>query len=281
MRLVDEAAGGSGDPSAPAGAGEASPRSAFSRRDLLKGGAAAGTLGTLGLLDAEGAGKKKRRNKAAGGEGAGKAPAEEQAPNLPEICGPGPVKIRFRVNGEFRDLAVEPRETLLEVLRDRLGLYGTKEVCDRGSCGACTVLVDGSPIHACGTLALSVHRRQVNTVEGLAQARRGGRPHPLAEAFVAAGALQCGFCTPGFLMASQALLTRNAAPSEADVDQALCGNLCRCGCYPAIRQAVLATASLGPVTDGVEVPEPGARFPLSAPEMPPSEVPPPEPPPRG
>jgi len=246
----------------------------LSRRALLKGGAAAGALGTLGLLDAEGAGKrKKKRNAKAAEGGGGKTAPEPSAPPLPEICGPGPVKVRFRVNGELQELAVEPRETLLEALRDRLGLYGAKEVCDRGRCGACTVLVDGKPVYACDTLTLAVHRRQVTTVEGLAKARRGGRPHPLVDAFVAAGALQCGFCTPGFLVASKALLDRSGAAGEAEVDQALCGNLCRCGCYPAIRQAVLAVAAQAPEAEEGAPAEGGEEPNEGAPPEPPPESP--------
>jgi aerobic-type carbon monoxide dehydrogenase small subunit (CoxS/CutS family) len=221
-------------------------RRKLSRRDLLKGGAAAGALGTLGLLDAEAGPKKGRKRRPKKGKGAGgkkpAAPAESQAPPLPEICGPGPVAIRLRVNGDFQQLAVAPHTTLLEVLRDRLGLHGTKEVCDRGSCGACTVLLDDKPVHACGILAVSAHRRQLQSVEGLSRTRGKAEVHPLAASFAAAGALRCGFCTPGVLMAAKALLDRNPSPAEADVDQALCGNLCRCGCYPAIRSAVLEAA---------------------------------------
>lgn len=219
----------------------------LSRRDLLKGCASAGalgSLGSLGLLNAEAGprkGRKKRPKKGGGGKKQA-APAESQAPPLPEICGPGPVAIRLRVNGDFQQLAVEPRTTVLELLRDRLGLHGTKEVCDRGTCGACTVLLDGKAVHACGLLAVSTHRRQLLTVEGLSRTRGKAEVHPLAAAFAAAGALRCGFCTPGVLMAAKGLLDRNPSPSEPDVDQALCGNLCRCGCYPAIRKAVLEAA---------------------------------------
>jgi xanthine dehydrogenase YagT iron-sulfur-binding subunit len=261
-------------PEGPQEEGEAPSSCGLSRRELLVSSGATGALGALGLLDAEGAGKRRKKGKKGGEAGGGKPGAEPPIPPLPEVCGPGPVKIRFRVNGEFQELAVEPRETLLEVLRDRLGLYGTKEVCDRGQCGACTVQVDGDPVYACGTLALSMHRRQVSTVEGLARGQKGGRPHPLAEAFVAAGALQCGFCTPGFLMASKALLERNAAPGEAEIDQGLCGNLCRCGCYPAIRKAVLAVAAQGmPAEEGESEPPPSELPPEpSEAEPPPAEM---------
>ena len=252
-------------------------RRKLSRRDLLKGGAAVGALGSLGalgLLDAEAGPRKGRKKRPKKGGGAKKqaAPAEPQAPPLPEICGPGPVAIRLRVNGDLQQLAVEPRTTVLELLRDRLGLHGTREVCDRGTCGACTVLLDGKAVHACGLLAVSTHRRQLLTVEGLSRTRGKAEVHPLAAAFAAAGALRCGFCTPGVLMAAKGLLDRNPSPSEPDVDQALCGNLCRCGCYPAIRKAVLEAAPMlageAPAEEGAGDGDEGSEQPREPPEPP-------------
>jgi aerobic-type carbon monoxide dehydrogenase small subunit (CoxS/CutS family) len=256
VRLVETsdgtgAGGAASDPGVESGersAGErgieqvAAPRrSGLSRRELLQGGAAAGALGGLGLLDADAAGKKGKKR---GGKKAAESRAAEREAlgrPLPEISGPGPVKIRLRVNDERVDLEVEPQAKLLEVLRDELGLTGAKEVCGRGGCGACTVLLDGRPVHACTVLAVTAHRGAVDTIEGLSRPRD---LHPLPAAFVAARALQCGFCTPGFVMAAVALLDRNPLPKPAEVDLALAGNLCRCGCYPAIRQAVLDAAPL-------------------------------------
>jgi aerobic-type carbon monoxide dehydrogenase small subunit (CoxS/CutS family) len=146
--------------------------------------------------------------------------------------------IRFTINGTSRRLEVEDRWTLVEVLRDHLGLTGTK-ICDRGECGACTVLLDGSPVYSCSQLAVWVDGRTVDTVEGLA---RGGRLDPLQQAFVDHNAPQCGFCTSGQLMAAKALLARNPRPTAPEARAALAGNLCRCSNYNAIVEAVLAAA---------------------------------------
>lgn len=225
----------------------------LSRRDVLKGGAALGASSTFAAFGLGAPPRKRRKRPPKKGGGPRPAEAAEQGIPLPEIAGPGAVPIRLRVNGDFHDLAVEPRSTLLEVLRDRLGLTGTKEVCDRGHCGACTVHLDGKPVQACGVLALTARRRLVLTVENLSRTRNRAEVHPLAASFAAAGALACGFCTPGFLMASKALLDRNPSPTPAEVDAGLAGNLCRCGCYPAIRQAVLEAA---PQMAGFEEAEP-------------------------
>ena len=142
---------------------------------------------------------------------------------------------RLRVNGDERECAVTPGTTLLEALRYRLGLTGSKQGCDKGDCGACTVLVDGRPVLSCITLALAAEGREVVTVEGLAEK---GRPHPLQDAFDRTGGAQCGFCTPGMLVSAWALLRRNPDPSRDEISLALSGNLCRCTGYTKIFEAV-------------------------------------------
>ncbi len=159
-----------------------------------------------------------------------------------EVLGPGPVPLQFTVNGTVATTEAAPSLTLLEVLRDNLGATGTKSVCNRGACGACTVWVDGVPRPSCMTLAHDVANTQVTTVEGLAQ---GGKLSPLQQAFVAHDALQCGFCTPGMLMSCQALLARGGLVDAEAVKSAICGNLCRCGTYPNIIAAVLSVAEKG------------------------------------
>ena len=132
---------------------------------------------------------------------------------------------RLDVNGDVRTCAVTPHTTLLEALRYGLGLTGSKQGCDKGDCGACTVVVDGEPVLACISLALAHEGRAIRTVEGLAD---GATPHPLQDAFDRTGGAQCGFCTPGVLMSAWALLQHNANPSRQEIAQALSGNLCRC-----------------------------------------------------
>jgi aerobic-type carbon monoxide dehydrogenase small subunit (CoxS/CutS family) len=157
----------------------------------------------------------------------------------PEVLGPDPVALTLKVNGAPRTVTVEPRVTLLRALRNHLDLTGAKEVCDRGGCGACTVLVDGEAVCSCLMLAADAVGREVTTVEGL------GSPDklsPLQAAFVECDALQCGFCTPGFVVAGTALLRRNPDPSLEEVKQALAGNLCRCGTYGRVFEAVQKAA---------------------------------------
>ena len=155
--------------------------------------------------------------------------------------------MRLTVNGSERQLDPAPFATLLEVLRDELELTGTKLGCDRGECGACTVLLEGSdgpePIYACLTLALGCDGRRISTVEGLAPSP--GALHPLQAAFVEYDAAQCGYCTPGQLMAAAALLAREPHPSDAEITRAMSGTLCRCGTYPNIRRAIRAVAGDG------------------------------------
>ena len=148
--------------------------------------------------------------------------------------------MRLTVNGEEYELALQGHETLLAVLRERLQLTGTKLGCGRGECGACTVLVEGLLAYSCLTLAAGCAGQAVTTVEGLGTAED---PHPLQRSFIELDALQCGFCTPGQLMAAVALLSRESAPSVEQVRHAMSGNLCRCGTYPKIARAVQAAAA--------------------------------------
>jgi carbon-monoxide dehydrogenase small subunit len=143
------------------------------------------------------------------------------------------------INGDATEFLCEPRQSLLEVLRDVLGLTGSKEGCNNGNCGACNVLLDGVLVNSCLVLAVEVEGCRVDTVEGMAE---GGRLHPLQVKFLEHAALQCGICTPGFLVAAKALLDRNPDPSEADVRHWLAGNLCRCTGYDKIVRAVLDAA---------------------------------------
>lgn len=148
--------------------------------------------------------------------------------------------LSFTVNGEMVDVAVAPNSTLLEVLRDDLGLCGVKEGCSEGVCGACTVLMDGEPVRSCITLALEADGVSITTIEGLAQE---GKLHPVQEAFVDNGAVQCGFCTPGMVLSAKALLDRNDHPTEDEIKTALAGNFCRCTGYAKILDAVRVASS--------------------------------------
>ena len=148
-------------------------------------------------------------------------------------------EIRLEINGQFQSLIVEPNEILLDVLRDRLDLTGAKKICGRGECGGCTVLVDGDPVYACMFLAVRADGKKVVTVEGLAD---GETLHPVQEAFIEKDGYQCGFCTPGFLVTTSAFLKKNPKPGLDEIKQALSGNLCRCGNYARIYEAVDAAA---------------------------------------
>jgi carbon-monoxide dehydrogenase small subunit len=162
--------------------------------------------------------------------------------------------VRFLVNGDPVEVAVEPGTTLLECLRYELRLTGSKQGCDKGDCGACTVLLDGRAVLSCLVLVHAVAGREVTTVEGLAAA---GRLHPLQDAFDTLGAAQCGFCTPGMLMSAFALVEENAQPSRDDVKEALAGNLCRCTGYTKIIDAVIEAA--GELRARAGTPGPGRR----------------------
>ena len=148
--------------------------------------------------------------------------------------------VTLHVNGEARTVAAEPHHTLLEVLREELGLTGTKHGCELGECGACTVLVDGLPVLACLTLHTTIGEAEVTTVEGLAS---GEELHPLQIAFAEEGAAQCGYCTPGMLMTAKALLDVTAGPTRAEIASAISGNLCRCTGYTAIYEAIEKAAA--------------------------------------
>jgi len=148
--------------------------------------------------------------------------------------------MRFDLNGEPCDVSFAPHKTLLEVLREDLGLTGTKHGCELGECGTCTVLVDGLPVLSCLVLGLACEGRRVKTVEGMAD---GPRLHPLQEAFAELGAAQCGYCTPAFLLAAEALLSLNPQPAREEIKQALAGNLCRCTGYIKIYEAVELAAA--------------------------------------
>jgi len=167
--------------------------------------------------------------------GVPRAEAEAQA----GAVGPGNVALKVRVNGEVRTVNVEPRTTLAEALRDELHLTGTKVVCDRGSCSACTVMLDKTPVCSCMTLAVDVGDRNVTTIEGLAH---GEDLHPIQAAFIEHDALQCGFCTSGMVISCASLLERNPKPSADDVRTAISGNICRCATYPRVLEAVVAAS---------------------------------------
>ncbi len=196
----------------------------FSRRGFLKGlGVGSAGAAAAGLMP--------------GGTAQQAAAAEEKS----ALLGPGETSITLNINGESKKVKVEPRVTLLDALRNRLDVTGAKKVCDRGTCGACTVLVDGQPAYACSMLAVEAEGRALTTIEGL------GSPeelHPIQAAFIEHDAQQCGFCTPGFVMACAAFLKENPNPTREEVRRGLGGNLCRCGTYAGITEAVLDAAGV-------------------------------------
>ena len=147
--------------------------------------------------------------------------------------------IHLQVNGDPYELSVAPNQTLLDVLREELSLTGTKKGCDAGSCGACTVIIDGEPILSCLTLAVRCHNKHITTIEGLAE---NGRLHPLQEAAIEHNAVQCGYCTPGWLLSAKVLLDNNPNPTLKEVKEGIAGNLCRCTGYKKIEQAIQAAA---------------------------------------
>jgi xanthine dehydrogenase YagT iron-sulfur-binding subunit len=229
-------------------AGASGVAGGLSRRDFLRRGAAAGALGTA-LLTAE-----------AASETSAAAPPVRREAGV-DLLGPDAVPMSWRINGRQLAATLEPRVTLLDALRDHLELTGAKRVCDRGTCGACTVLIDGKTAYACSILAIEAQGRSIETVEGL------GTPehlHPLQAAIVEHDGQQCGFCTPGFVMAAKGWLDRltrpnpgghtgraeagtavppDVPPTAADLHRALSGNFCRCGTYAGLRPAILAVAA--------------------------------------
>ena len=167
------------------------------------------------------------------------APAGAGAQAGPAAIGPGAVPVTLHVNGRRLDLMLEPRVTLLDALRMRADLTGNKRGCDRGACGACTMLVDGRPVYSCSTLAVAVQGKQSRNVNGLAQ---GETLHPVQQAFCDKDALMCGFCTPGFVMASVGLLEQHPNATPEQIRKGLDGNICRCGTFPRIFEAVSSVA---------------------------------------
>jgi xanthine dehydrogenase YagT iron-sulfur-binding subunit len=202
----------------PSNGGPKNPSAGFTRRDFLIG------LGTTAV--------------SAAALSARAVAADLARSGAQEPQGPGPVPVTLLVNGERRALVLEPRVTLLEALRTQTGLTGAKEACGRATCGACTVLLDGKPAYACTTLAIDAQHREITTVEGLS---RNGLT-PLQKAMVELDGLQCGYCTPGFVMSLTALSETNPSPTEADVRKACSGHLCRCGSYPNVFAAALRAA---------------------------------------
>lgn len=172
-------------------------------------------------------------------------PEEVRAGALGEVIGPGPIVMTLRINGEPKKVTLEPRVTLLDALRNHLDLTGAKKVCDRGTCGACTVIVDNKPVYSCSVLAIEVADRggkqgaDIRTIEGLAPE---GKLHTVSASFVENDAQQCGFCTPGFVMSCKAYLDTHHNPTLEEVKHALGGNLCRCGTYVGVRNAVVQAA---------------------------------------
>ena len=162
------------------------------------------------------------------------AAAEEVA-----IQGPGKVPVTLQINGKRLGTQLEPRVTLLDALRDDFDLTGAKRVCDRGACGACTVLLDGKPVYACAILAIDAQGREITTIEGIAE---GDALTPVMHAFVAHDAQQCGFCTPGFIVATTSFLHTHPSPTPDEIRRGLSGNFCRCGTYDGIRAVALAHA---------------------------------------
>ena len=189
----------------------------LSRRKFLKG-VGGGVLGTATLISTVTACKP-----------------EKQGPEGSTICGPEKVSLSISVNGKSHTLKVEPRMTLLDALRDELDYTGTKRVCNRGQCGACTIIMNGRTVLACSMLAIDAEGAKLQTIEGLAD---GDELHPVQESFIKHDALQCGFCTPGFIMSSVDLLEKNPDAGLEDIKHGVSGNLCRCGTYPNIFTAV-------------------------------------------
>ena len=195
---------------------QAKTENGFSRRTFFQGVGAGGAA--VGLLSQE----------------------ADAAVATMEPIGPEPVTIKLNINGQDKEVEVEPRVTLLDALRNRLDHTGAKKVCDRGTCGACTMIVDGEPVYSCSMLAIEAEGRKIETVEGLSSS--DDKLHPLQAAIVEHDGQQCGFCTPGFVMAAKALLDKNPNPTMAEVEHGLSGNICRCGTYVGLREAVLAAA---------------------------------------
>jgi len=193
-----------------------SAKKGVSRRGFIRGAGIGGGVLSAGILDKQ---------------------AFATPPDGPFV-GPGVVPITLKINGKSQTLNLEPRVTLLDALRNHLELTGAKRVCDRGTCGACTVILNGKSVYSCTVLAIDAQGKDIQTIEGVSN----GKPHPVSVAFVDQDGQQCGYCTPGFVMAAKAFLDHNPNPTYEDVKEGLCGNLCRCGTYVGVRQAVLQAA---------------------------------------
>ena len=173
---------------------------------------------------------------------AGAAAIAIEAPADAAIQGPGKVPIALNINEKKYNAQLEPRVTLLDALRDQFELTGAKRVCDRGTCGACTVLMDGKAVYSCSVLAIDAQSKAITTVEGLGQP---GSLHPVQQAFIDNDAQQCGFCTPGFVVACKAFLDQHPHPTLEEIKHGLSGNFCRCGTYAGVRLAVMQAAKAG------------------------------------
>ena len=185
----------------------------FSRRDFLK------TAGVSSLVTAV----------------ANVGETEAQTPG-PQPVGPGEVPVQLLVNGKRIDLKIEPRVTLLDALRMRADMTGNKRVCDRGQCGACTMIIDGRTVYSCSTLAIEVQGKQIRTIDGLSE---GAKLHPVQQAFCDADGLMCGFCTPGFVMATTAVLEKHPNATPDQIRKGLDGNICRCGTFVRVFEAAM------------------------------------------
>ena len=192
-------------------------KSAFSRRGFIKGAGLAGGALSTAILE---------------------TPAEA-AKAAGNAVGPAAVPITLKINGKPVNVTVEPRTTLLDAMRNHLGITGAKRVCDRGTCGACTAIVNGKAVYSCTTLAIDAQGKDIETIEGFTS---DTKMHPVSAAFVNHDAQQCGYCTPGFVVAAKNFLDRHPNPTIEDVEKGLGGNLCRCGTYVGVREAVLEAA---------------------------------------
>ncbi len=176
--------------------------------------------------------------------------AELEKANAETTIGPGAVPVTLQVNGEALKLQLEPRVTLLDALRNYSSLTGSKEGCDRGTCGACTVMINDTPVYSCMKLAIEAQGHAITTVEGLA---KDGKLTKVQQAFMERDALMCGYCTPGFVMSVSALLKKNFRPTADEVRHACVGNICRCGTYPRIMEAALQAAGVATAMNKTEV----------------------------
>ena len=195
------------------------PKNGFSRRGFIRGvGIGTGALSSVGLLV--------------------ETPAE--AAPATGVAGPGAVPVTLQINGKPVNLNIEPRVTLIDALRNYLDFTGAKKVCDRATCGACTVIMDGKVVYSCTVLAIDAQGKDIQTIEGISQ---NGKLHPVSAAFVDHDAQQCGYCTPGFVMAVKGYLDKHPNPTYEEVQKGLGGNLCRCGTYVGVRKAALQAAT--------------------------------------